>query len=804
MTLIRILFFLACVLAYQDVASQTAKDSVIVLGSPEAASDDVFYRLQGHVQESSSGAPIVGASIFFGGVNKGTISDANGDFQISLKQGTYRLSIRHVAMETQRYTIRINAAGILDFKLVEKTATLEEVIVMAESEERNVQDPLGGISKLNISEVKRIPPLLGEIDVIKTLQLLPGVTSVGEGSSGFNVRGGGTDQNLVLIDGIQVFNTSHLLGFFSAFNADATSSFALYKGNVPAQFGGRSSSVLDVKVRNGDSNDYKITAGGGLMSGKLTLEGPIIRSKSSFLLASRFSYSDWLLRQVKNFDVRNSSASFYDLTGNIAHRFNEKHQLSLTFFNSHDFFRFNEEFGYEYTSAAGGAQWNSLIGAHWSGLTAVSYGIYSSSFFDPAGYDSKKIRNGIHYFHFRQNFFYTPNEKHSLTMGIEHNDYDGRPETSSAYLPDPSFVNQSVPRDKGRELASFASNEWLATDVLSFSLGLRYTVYQNIGKDEVYVYEPGGKRVSSNIIDTLHYSANEPIVTYGGFEPRFSIKIATGSASSIKLSFNRIRQNIHQISNATTPTPVDIWQVSNRYIKPQIADQYSIGYFRNFRTNIFETYIEAYVKRSGNLLDYKDFAELLLNPHIETEVVSGRGKSFGAEVFVKKNAGPWKGWISYTYARSFMQVTETDQHQSINNGEWYRSNFDKPHNLTIVANHTIQKTGSFGCIFTYSTGRPMTAIISNYQSGATSVPLFSERNQYRIPNYLRIDFSVTIGDLLATLDDSLTISIYNLLGRRNAYSVYYQRQDQLPLPQSYKLSMLGTAFPSATYTITFK
>lgn len=803
MIVLRILFLSGCFLLCKYAVGQTPKDSIIVLGRPEGASGDVFYRLQGHLQQAENGAPVAGASIFFGGINRGTISDENGNFQMSLKKGVYRLTIRHVGMQTERYTIEVNAAGILSFELIEKTATLEEVVVMAESEERNIQDPLGGISKLSINEVKKIPPLLGEIDVVKTLQLLPGVTSVGEGSSGFNVRGGGTDQNLILIDGIQIFNTSHLLGFFSAFNADATSSFALYKGNVPAQFGGRSSSVLDVKVRNGDPNKYEVTAGAGLMSGKLTVEGPIIKSKSSFLLASRFSYSDWLLGRVKNPEVRTSSASFYDITANVLHRFNEKHQLSLTSFNSHDFFRFSEEFGYEYTSRAVGLQWNSIMNAWWSSLTSASYGIYSSSFFDPAGYDSKRITNGIDNYHFQENFFFIPNEKHSMTMGIELTGYYGREEASTAYLPDPSFVDQFIPRDKGREFAIFLSDEFIVTSVFSISTGLRYTLYQNIGKDLVYVYKPGVMRTSSEIIDTLSYAKNESIVSYGGLEPRLSIKIATGRTSSIKVSFNRIRQNIHQISNATTPTPVDIWQVSNPYIRPQIADQYSIGYFRNFKTNTFETYVEAYFKHSQNLLDYKDFAELLLNPHIETELVSGTGRSFGAELFLKKNAGPWKGWITYTYSRSLIQVIGTPEHESINHGEWYPSNFDKPHNLTIVANRTLQKSGSFGLIFTYSTGRPMTAILSSYQSGSASVPVFSNRNQYRIPNYLRLDLSLTIGNIFPALDDSLTLSIYNLLGRKNAYSVYYQRQEQLPLPQSYKLSMLGSAVPSATYTITF-
>jgi hypothetical protein len=803
MIVLRILFLSSCFLLCKNAICQVAKDSVVVLGKPENGGGDVFYRLQGHLQQTENDAPVAGASIFFGGINRGTVSDENGDFQMSLKKGLYRLTIRHVGMETQRHTIEINAAGIVNFKLIEKTATLEEVIVMAESEERNIEDPLGGINKLSINEVKRIPPLLGEIDVVKTLQLLPGVTSVGEGSSGFNVRGGGTDQNLILIDGIQVFNTSHLLGFFSAFNADATSSFALYKGNVPAQFGGRSSSVLDVKVRNGDANKYRVTAGAGLMSGKLTFEGPIIKNKSSFLLASRFSYSDWLLRQVKNPEVRNSSASFYDITANVAHRINEKNQLSLTAFNSHDFFRFSEEFGYEYASHAVGIQWNSIINARWSALTSASYGIYSSSFFDPAGYDSKRIANGINYYHFQENFFFIPNEKHSLAMGFEHTGYYGRAETSTAYMRDPSFVNESIPRDKGREFAAFLSDELIATPVFSISGGVRYTFYQNVGKDQVYVYEPGVVRNPSEIIDTLFYSTNESIASYGGLEPRLSIRIATGNTSSIKVSFNRLRQNIHQISNATTPTPVDFWQVSNFYIKPQIADQYSIGYFRNFKTNIFETYVEAYIKRSQNLLDYKDFAELLLNPHIETELVSGRGRSFGAEIFLKKNAGPWKGWITYTYSRSLIQVIETPEHESINSGEWYPTNFDKPHNLTIVANRTLQKSGSFGLIFTYSTGRPMTAILSSYQSGSASVPVFSDRNQYRIPDYLRVDLSLTIGNIFSAFEDSLTLSIYNLLGRKNAYSVYYQRQEQLPLPQSYKLSMLGSAVPSATYTITF-
>jgi hypothetical protein len=785
------------------VFGQGKMDSLIVIGKPEDADASTLYRIQGRILNAQNNSPVTGASIFFNGIGKGTTTDEKGEFKMPLKKGRYRVAVRHIGMASLLCTLEVYGAGIIELRMVEKSSTLDEVIIMAESEDRNIKDPLSGVNVLTIQEIKKISPFLGEVDIIKSLQLLPGISTVGEGASGFHVRGGRTDQNLILLDGIQLFNTSHLLGFFSTFNPDATNSFSLYKGNVPAQYGGRSSSVLDVKVKNGNFEKYKISAGAGLISSRLMVEGPIIKNKTSFLVASRFSYSDWLLQKVKNADVRSSSASFYDITANVAHRFNEKNQLTLTMFQSHDYFRYSKQFGYEYTSSLAGFNWNNIINAKWSTLMSASYGDYRSAYFDPQGADSKTVSNGIGYYHLQENIFFIPNEKHSFTFGLEHTRYSGKPESSKPYSPDPFFQNESVPKDTGREYALFINDEVVASSKFSFSAGLRFTYYQNIGEDDVFIYPAGIIKTSTDIIDTLHFSAHDPIATYKGIEPRLSLKISVSAQSSVKISYNRMRQNIHQISNAASPTPVDIWQVSNYYIQPQVADNYSIGYFRNFKQNTFETYFEAYFKSSKSIIEYKNFAELLLNKTLETELVAGEGKSYGAELFLKKNIGEWNGWIAYTYSRSFVKVATTQEQEGINQDEWFPSNYDKPHNLTVVANRKLQKSGSFGFTFTYSTGRPVSAVTASYQSGPAVVPLFSKRNEYRIPDYMRIDCSLTIGNIFPKIDDSLTLAIYNFLGRKNAYSVYYQRKDNIPLPQSYRLSMLGTAFPSATYTVTF-
>ncbi|MEO5976211.1 MAG: TonB-dependent receptor, partial [Chryseolinea sp.] len=407
------------------------------------------------------------------------------------------------------------------------------------------------------------------------------------------------------------------------------------------------------------------------------------------------------------------------------------------------------------------------------------------------------------YIQLKETLSLSPIDDHELNFGLEVNQYAMQPEKSTPYGENSTVVAAEYSRSTGREMSLFINDEYDLSEKISLSFGLRGTCYQNLGKAKVFSYQRDTARTALTITDTTYYGSNKVIKTFGGLEPRVSARFSITPTSSIKMGYNRLRQYISLISNTTAPTPVDLWQVATPYILPQTGDNFSLGYYRNFKENIFETYLEGFYKKTKNLVEYKDFAQLLRNDHLETELVEGIGKSYGVELFLRKTRGNWTGWIAYTYSRSFVKVAESSMQKNINGGAWYPSNYDKPNAVSIVTNRKVGNNGSFGFNIIYATGRPVSAITSNYNSNGTVVPVFSGRNQYRIPDYLRFDISLTIGDIFKKVKDDLTLSIYNLLGRKNAYSVYYQRLGSTPLPESYKLSLLGSALPSITYNITF-
>ncbi|HQQ84135.1 MAG TPA: TonB-dependent receptor, partial [Cyclobacteriaceae bacterium] len=666
--------------------------------------------LTGTITLSADQKPLSGAAIFVDGLKYGNNSDLNGRYFIQLPPGTYRLTVRYLGMVPIVNKLSIYSNGVIDFEMTEKPETLEEVVVSSYKQEDHVLQPLAGVTKLNVTEIRRIPALMGEVDVIKSIQLMPGVNSVGEGSAGFNVRGGRIDQNLILMDGGQIFNSSHALGLLSNFNPDVVEDFTLYKGNVPAHFGGRASSVLDVRTRSGTFDKYKVKGGIGILSSRLAVEGPIIKDKTSFLVGTRFSYSDWLLKLVGNTQVSQSAASFYDVNGNITHRLNSNNTINLSYYLGNDYFRYSQEFGYDYTTQLLNLKWKSILGKNWSSAFSVVSGTYESKLYDYNTTSARSLTNGIGYYQVKENLLYTVEEKHALNFGAEMNIYNGSPEIANPYGTASTTVSQRVEKDRGREFAFYFNEEYTVSPAISFSAGLRYSLFQNLGPDTVYTYKSGSIRDVTTITDTTYYKDGEVIKTYAGFEPRLSARFSVSKNSSIKISYNRMRQYIHLISNSTASTPVDIWQVSNPHISPQIADNYSIGYFNNTKDNAFELSAEAFYKTTQNLVEYKDFAHLLLNSHLETELLQGQGKAYGIELFAKKNSGPWTGWISYTFMRSFIQVAGAHPEETINQGKWYPTNYDKPHTFNLTANRKAGRNARFAFNFTYSTGRPVTAL----------------------------------------------------------------------------------------------
>ncbi len=783
---------------WQDKVIQTIGDST------RLADRFANVIVTGHVRVKGSGIPLTSATISADQFKYFNYSDVNGRFILEMPPGNYRISVRHVGFITGYYKIKVLSGGVFNIELDEGVIDLDELVVMARPIDSNIKQSLTGLTTLGVSEIKTLPMLLGEVDIVKSLQLMPGVTTVGEAASGFNVRGGRPDQNLILLNDAPLFNTSHALGFVSSFNQDIVRDFSLYKGTVPSQLGGRASSVLEINTLHGDFEKWSYQGGVGPISARFTAEGPIKKSKSSILLSGRLAYPNWILKQVSDPNVRNSKASFNDFYLTLHHRFSENSTAEFNLYQSHDDFEFSDRFGYAWNSLLAQSRWTGYADRKASPTVSLSYGQFQTKLIDPVGQTASQLINTMRYLQLKPAVNYIPNEQHILTMGLESILYIPQDEVLTGYGAASAVISERINKDNGWEGALFVNDEFEVSERIGISAGLRLSGYLHLGPDSVFIYAPNQPKNESTITDTVLYNSMSKISSFGGLEPRLAIRINTFNSQSVKISYNRMRQYIHQISNTASATPVDLWQVSTSYLPPQIADNYSAGYFWNLKNNTWETSIEFFYKRTQNLVEYKDFPALYVNPHLETELLSGDGRAYGTEFLIRKIKGRWTGWFSYTYSQTEVQVAATATSESINDGNWFASNFNKPHIANLVLNRKTLRNGAFSVTASYSSGRPLTALESSYIVNGTVVPLYSLRNQYKIPSYFRLDVSFTIGNVVRTLDDSLTFSIYNLFGRENAYSVFYQRPAALYLiPKPYQLSILGSALPSLTYNFKF-
>lgn len=774
-----------------------------VIGDSSSFDPGAKLLITGNVRIKATGTPLKGASISAELFKHFDYSDEYGRYILGMMPGRYRLTIRHVGMKPLYIRIIALSDGLLNINLEEGTTELDELVISSRAIDSNIKQSLTGLTTLNVQEIRTLPTLMGEVDIIKALQLMPGVSSVGEGSSGFNVRGGRTDQNLILVNDVPIFNTSHALGFVSAFNQDIIRDFSLYKGSVPSQFGGRASSVLGITTRPGNTDEWKYQVGAGPISTRLMAEGPIIKSKTSVLFAGRISYADWFLNRVSDPDVRNSSAFFYDGFASVSHKFSENSVGELMYYSSRDDFTFSDQFGYSWDNQIISGKWQGLTDRKASPSVTLAYGRYRSTFIDPSPPDASELAMALHYLTMKATVSYVEDQRHNAVAGIEATGYAPDPEKRSPYDSSSGISRKQVDRNHGAEFAIFVNDDFEITENLALSAGLRYSYYAHTGPDTVFHYAPDQVRSVSSISDTSYYSGRI-IKSFSGLEPRISLRFNISEDQSVKFSYNRMRQYIHQISNTTAPTPVDLWQVSNEYFPPQVADNYSFGYFLNLDDNAWETSAEVFYKSMDNLVEYKDFPELYLNNHLETELRSGAGRAYGAELYIRRIKGRYTGWISYTWSQTEVKVSSPFSSESVNNGAWYPSNHNKPSTFNLVLNRTLRRQSAISLIATYNTGRPLTAIEDSYIADGVVVPVYSDRNKYKIPSYLRIDFSFTIGNIVNKVDDSLVFSVYNLFGRENAYSVFYQRpRASFFIPKAYKLSILGSAMPSLTYNVKF-
>lgn len=760
---------------------------------------------RGKLFDEQSREAVIGATLLVNLLQYGSASDAEGRFELRLPPGKHLVQLQSVGYRSLNITLELFKDGQANIALEPFVLSLEEVIVSARHADANVRNTQIGVENLNVKTIRELPSLLGEPDLLRGLQTLAGVSSVGEGAAGFNVRGGNIDQNLVLQDGAPLFNTAHALGFFSVFNSDIISSVSLYKGAVPAQFGGRTSSVLDVQLRDGNFQEFHGAGGIGLAYGRLNVEGPLWRNRISVLAAVRTSYSNWMLKIVRDYSIRTSALNFFDFTGKISAKLSDRQSLSLTVFQSGDYFRYSNEFGYEWANRNASLAWNLIFSERLSSSFKAVAGDYTGSLFEERGSEGARLSNGLTNITLRESIFFQQNPAWQWIAGAEATRYLLPDEQLEAYGPASVVAPRLVRKDRGDEWAVFLQTEGKLSERLAFSAGLRYSGFLQRGPGTVYEYAPGVPQTAGAITGSKDYETNEEIQMYGGWEPRFSARWQLSAGSSVKAGYNLMRQYIHLISNTAAATPVDLWQVSGRHVRPQVAHVYSLGYFHNFQKNLWELSIETYYKAMDGIVAYKEIPQLLLNEHIETELLSAAGKAYGAEFTLRKTSGRWSGYLTYTWSRSLLQTRDAFPIEAVNAGAWFPANFDQPHQINLSLKRQINPVQAFSMNFTYRTGRPFTTPEAGYSVNGVVVSHYSLRNAGRIPDYHRFDISYTV-DKSATkakgYRSSFSFSIYNLYARKNAFSVFFKR-NVYNQQETYRLAVIGTTLPALSYSFIF-
>jgi hypothetical protein len=759
--------------------------------------------LAGYVKNIKSGEGIIGASVYNPDTKAGVATDQFGYFSLTLPRGKQTLVIKGLGMKDTRRKIVLYSDGKLNIDMQEQVTTLKEVQISAEKV-ANVRSVEMGVNKLDIKSIKQIPTAFGEADVLRVVLTLPGVQTVGEATTGFNVRGGSADQNLILLNDATIYNPSHFFGFFSAFNPDIVKSIELYKSTIPEKYGGRLSSVLDVEDREGNKKIFTGSAGIGLLTSRLNVEGPIIKDKTSFIFGARATYSDWLLKLLPA-AYKNSSASFEDVNLDITHQINDKNSIYITGYFSQDKFRLNSDTAYAYSNRNGNIKWkhnfnNKLYGVFLAGIDDYQYSVASTA--NPV--NAYKLNFGVKQTNFKTDFTYYLNPKNTLDFGLSSIYYNLNPGDNEPNGAKSLVLPDVVPAEQALESALYLGDKYDITPDLSISAGIRYSLYAYLGPQTVDQYAPNLPKQSSNVLDSTTYKKNQVINTYKGPEIRLSARYNIGDDMSLKASYNTLRQYIHLLSNTTAISPTDTYKLSDPNIKPQFGQQVSLGWYRNAKANTIEMSVEVYYKKIDDYLDYKSGATLLLNQHIEQDVISTQGKAYGIEFLVRKTAGKLNGWVSYTYSRTFLRQDDPNAGELINNGAFYPANYDKPNDFNFTGNYRFSHRFSISLNTTYSTGRPITLPIAKYEYAGSERVFYSDRNAYRIPDYFRTDFSMNIEGnhrVHQLTHNSWTIGVYNLTGRANAYSTYFSEQGGAI--NGYKLSIFAKPIPFVNYNIRF-
>lgn len=751
--------------------------------------------LSGYVRDEADGEMLVGVTVYCAELKTGAVSNIYGFYSLSLPVGKYHIRYSYVGYNTQEKEIELNNNQTVNISLKLYQAELGVVEITGTRTDENVRAPEMSLVKLDIKTIRKIPALLGEIDVIKVLQLLPGVQATSEGSTGFSVRGGNSDQNLILLDEATIHNASHLMGFFSVFNNDAVKDVTLYKGDIPAAYGGRLSSLLDVRMKDGNAKKFGITGSVGTVSSKLTLEGPIIKDRTTYLVSGRRTYADLFLPFAKEKDIRDNKLYFYDFNLKLSHVINENNRLYLSGYAGRDTFK-NRFASMGFGNQIGSFRWNHLFSKKLFFNLSLIYSRYNYELGTPEG-DANSFRwtSMMRDYSARFDFTHYITGKHTLRYGGTTMYHGFSPGEASGLGSESAVIKFILPSEYALEHSLYASDEYKLTQKITLKYGLRFALFQNVGPGTYYHYD-----AAYNPVDSVVYGKREFINTYSSLEPRLAFTYLVNDRSSVKGSYSHAAQFLTLAQNSTAGTPLDIWFPATPNVKPQLCDQFAIGYFRNLKKNMYEISVEGYYKDYRKVIDFRDHAMLLLNPYLEGELRIGKGYSYGLETMIRKNDGLLTGWISYTYSRSFRIIPE------INEGNRYNAPYDKPHAINIVANYDFSQRVTASLTWVYATGLPVTFPTGRAIIGNAIIPIYSNRNAYRMPDYHRLDVSVSLKGKEKPgkrWRGEWNLSVYNAYNRHNAWSINFTNDSQDPLITYAEKTYLFALIPAFTYNFKF-
>ena len=797
----------------RNYSNRVNRTGVLIIGDGNDTGKFNKVEISGKVIDTRTGKPLKNVSLNIEKLNVTARTDKNGNYRLRIPTGDYTLRLNYACYEEDDRSIKVSGSGIVDFELSDKTIKLPEVIVSDKSKDLNVIRSQMSVIKLNTKTLKELPDMMGEKDIIKSVTLLPGIQSTGEFGTGFFVRGGSQDQNLILVEDVPLFNSSHVFGLNSTINPDGVKNVTLLKGGMPAKYGERASSVMEIRLDdNADKLQFK--GGIGLLDSRLNLETPLFDKKVSLLVGGRTSYSDWLLHAMPDADLKNSSASFYDLNTLITARFDSRNSLSVFGYVSNDNFKFVQTTAYQYDNALLSARYSHSFNEKLYSSLSVGWSRYRSNISERDSLNSKDAYNiafCTSYYDAKLNFSWLPSDKHTIDFGFNSILYDLQPGMLSPLDSLSGIIKQTSNHERGLEIAEYISDNISLSPQISAEVGLRMSHFAYLGPNTVYTFKDNAAHIVQNISDTLNYGNNSIINWYSSLEPRLSLRYSFDKESSVKINYNRISQFINLISNTAIMSPTDVYKLSSPNVKPLVCNQFGIGYFQNFDRDAIEASVEVYFKQLDNITEYRDGATVVMNKLLDADLLNASGYNYGMEFYLKKNTGRLTGWLSYTYSRSLRHTTSTIAQDQINGNKDFSSSFDIPNNLVVNASYHISRRWRASLIFNYSTGKPVTLPELKYTYDGKQYIYYSERNKYRLPDYNRMDLAITYDETLRKKQKwkgSWTLSILNVYGQKNPYSAFYKYNTQIDSPlyhtfNLYNLFIIERPIPTLTYNFSF-